>query len=65
LIDQSIHLVFHLLLFLLLSLTSVAATVPGSLSLGSRLADVVAILKDFGITWSSTAPESRNTVVGA
>jgi hypothetical protein len=44
---------------------AVSTAIPGALSFGSRLADVVSVLEDIHVSWSSPCPEARYAVIGA
>jgi hypothetical protein len=65
LVDEAFHFVFHLLLFLFLTLTPSAATVPGSLGFGGCFPDVVSVVRDIGFAGPGSGPEFRRAVVGA
>lgn len=63
LVDESVHLIFHFLLLFFLSLPAVTAAVPGSLRLGRRFTNVVAVLEDVCVTRARTGPETRDSIV--
>jgi hypothetical protein len=65
LVDQSIHLILHLLLFLFLSLATITAAIPCALGLGGCFTNMVTVLENIGITWPSPAPKTCYAIVGA